>query len=358
MTIDSLAIRSFRNLSRIEIEPSPRINLVFGDNAAGKTSLLEAIYYLGRGRSFRTQRHDRVVCNGETAFRLVARLARSGSAPCVLGMERGRGLHRLRYDGRNLSSTAELARILPLQLIHPNSHRLLEEGPKYRRQFLDWGVFHVEHHFFPAWQRFQRALQQRNMALRKPGQAVDTAWDRELVTAAEIIDRARRAYLADLQACLPRYLQPLAGEVEVEIAYQCGWDADRGLAEALANSLEIDRRRGHTTQGPQRADVVFRIDGVPATERLSRGQQKLFVSALLLAQVGALTERIGEACLVLIDDLAAELDTAHREALVRVLGEMDTQAFVTVIDPEPFLPLLGEKDAMFHVEHGQLKKVV
>jgi DNA replication and repair protein RecF len=358
MTIASLGIRSFRNISAVNIQPTAGLNLVAGDNAAGKTSLLEAIYYLGRGRSFRTHRHDRVISAGSDKFQVVAQLQRDSGQPVPLGIERSRARQTLRFNSKDLSSTSELARILPVQLIHPNSHRLLEEGPKYRRQFLDWGVFHVEHRFFPAWQRFQRALKQRNAALRQYGGKIDKAWEIELVEAATIIDAARNAYLLDLQQHLAPYLRPIHGEVSIDISYQRGWEEGQSLSEALETYRETDRKRGHTSKGPQRADIEVRVDGVPAAERLSRGQQKLLVTALLLAQAGRLIEQTGETCIVLIDDLAAELDHNHRHAVIEVLHGMGSQAFITVIDPEPFEEMLAPEDSLFHVEHGMIKKVV
>lgn len=358
MTIVSLGIRSFRNLATVDLEPTRGLNLIAGENAAGKTSLLEAIYYLGRGRSFRTHRHDRVLSADAERFQVVAQLLQETGKTLPLGIERGKRGQSLRFNSQDLSSTSELARILPLQLIHPNSHRLLEEGPKYRRQFLDWGVFHVEQRFFPAWQRFQRALRQRNVALRQYTSEIDVAWEKELVDAAMIIDAARNSYLQDLQQHLPPYLAPISGEVSVEINYQRGWEDNISLLQALEECREIDRKRGHTTRGPQRADIELRVDGVPAVERLSRGQQKLLVTALLLAQAGRLIEKTGKPCVVLIDDLAAELDSRHRRAVIDVLHNMHTQAFISVIDPEPFKTMLGPEDSMFHVEHGTCKKVI
>lgn len=358
MGLISVGIRHFRNLSAVDFEPSPEVNVVFGRNASGKTSLLEAVYFLGRARSFRTHRVDRLVQNGADQLQVFGRLsAEAGTVP--LGVERSRQETRIRIGGQAVSAVSALAAALPVQLVHPNSHRLLEEGPQYRRRFLDWGVFHVEPAFFPAWQRYQRALRQRNAALRKdqPSRSV-SAWNQELVEAAAVIDSARRRYVERLGPQMAAFTERLAEIEGVALKYRGGWPEAVQFGVALEEAARRDRDARHTTVGPHRADVRVNVGDVAAAGRVSRGQQKLLVAALLLAQAMLFNESTGQRSLILVDDLAAELDADHRRRFMGLLKGLPAQSFVTAIDVESLSADDIGPARVFHVEHGQLREMV
>lgn len=358
MGLISLGIRHFRNLSAVDLEPSGGINVISGPNASGKTSLLEAIYFLGRARSFRTSRFDRLVESGAEQLQVFGRLE-ADTAPLALGIERSRRETQIRIGGRSVSAVSALAAVLPLQLVHPNSHRLLEEGPQYRRRFLDWGVFHVEPAFFPAWQRYQRALRQRNAALRSDQSfTYASAWDQELVDAATAIDAVRRRYVKRLGPRVAVFTERLAAIEHVTLAYRSGWPEAVELAAALQESRHRDREAGHTTVGPHRADLQVNVGGVRAAGRVSRGQQKLLVGALLLAQAALFHESTGKTSLILVDDLAAELDAGNRRRFMDLLTALPAQSFVTAIDPESLLADYSGSARVFHVEHGRLQEMV
>lgn len=360
MGLTKLGIRNVRNLESVDIQPSPRLNLIYGANASGKTSILEAIYYLGRARSFRTRKLERIIRSGSDHLSIFATLETGHQQTIPLGLERSKKEFRLRIDGQDARSISELVAKLPVQLIQPNSHKLLEEGPRFRREYMDWGVFHVEHSFYPAWRRYQRGLKQRNTALRARGRTdLDTAWEHELVEAGHAIHLLRKRYIEGLSQILPRYLGPIFGETAVEIQYYPGWPEERGdFATLLQEMRDRDREQGFTGIGPHRADLHIRIQGKAAAEQVSRGQQKILVTSLLLAQAGLFSERTGKQCLLLIDDVAAELDAQHRARLMRVLSGMDVQLFVTAIEPEALMADLEMEMKMFHVEHGCVQEVV
>src|SRR5690606_22461163 len=208
MSLVRLSVTGVRNLSAVTLAPSPRINLLYGDNGSGKTSLLEAIHLLGLARSFRSTRLSPVIQHEQQSCTVFGQLDALAGAH-QLGVSRDRdGEMQIRIDGQNARSAAQLAEALPLQLINPDSFRLLEGAPKVRRQFLDWGVFHVEPRFLPAWQRLQTALRQRNSWLRRGtlDSASQAAWDRELSLASEEIDGYRRAYIQLLKPVFERTL--------------------------------------------------------------------------------------------------------------------------------------------------------
>lgn len=359
MSLLRLTVTGVRNLQPVTLQPSPRINILHGANGSGKTSLLEAIHLLGMARSFRSQRLQPVIQaedNGLTVFGEI-QLPEGGSSNLGIGRERS-GEPQIRIDGQNARSAAQLAETLPLQLINPDSFRLLEGAPKVRRQFLDWGVFHVEPRFLGAWQRLQKALRQRNSWLRhgRLDAVAQAAWDRELCLASREIDSYRRAYLQALKPVFEATLAQLLELSGLTLSYYRGWDKDRELEEVLGSSLQRDMSLGHTQAGPQRADLRLRLEGHNAADILSRGQQKLVVCALRIAQGHLLNQAKQGRCIYLVDDLPSELDERHRKALCRLLEELQCQVFITCVESH-VLTDGWRKDtpvAMFHVEHGRI----
>jgi len=349
MTLTRLEIDEFRCLERVRLGLDPRYNLFVGPNASGKTSLLEAIFFLGRGRSFRTRRLDRLVRQGQDGFRIVGWVEAQGRTT-VLGVGGDRRSTEIRIGGAPATGAGELASHFPPQIIDPEIHKLLEEGPHRRRRFLDWGVFHVEQTFLETWQRYHRVLRQRNAAL-KPGSdpLAARAWEPELLLAGNRLDELRRTYLEILEPTLADFGRRLLG-LPVSLSYHAGWTAGESLGEALERSGERDRRYGITHVGPHRADVTARVDGHVARERVSRGQQKLLAAALTLAQLAVQEARVPGSGALLLDDPAAELDAGNLGRLLDVVRNLRVQLFVTALRPD--LPGLGTPGALFHVEHG------
>ncbi len=366
MALDRLMFQGLRNLQAFDISPSSGINLITGSNGSGKTSLLEGIHLLGMGWSFRARRLSQVLHHDADALVLHGRLA--GDPPVSIGLRRLRQERELtlRIGGERLDRVSRLVETLPLQLINPDAFRLLEGSPAGRREFLDWGVFHVKHDFLQAWQRFRRALKHRNALLRHGRMEPQSlsVWEHELALSGERMDILRREWIDTFIPVFEETLEGLISLPSLTLRYSRGWDRQRDLAEVLEQGRDTDRQMGFTQQGPQRADLAIRLGKRPAVEVLSRGQQKLVVSALKLAQGRLLEKMTGRTCLYLIDDLPAELDQNHRRIFCQWLERMRCQAFITSVDHE-VLADLWQPDtpmAMFHVKQdadgfGQLQAI-
>lgn len=353
MALTWVQVEQFRCLEKVEVELDSRVNLFVGPNASGKTSLLEAFFVLGRGRSFRTRRLETLVRQGEGAFTVVGRCAGSEGVTS-LGVRGGRGGTEIRVGGRPAQSAAELAEHFPPQVIDPEIHKLLEEGPGRRRRFLDWGVFHVERGFLANWQRYHKALRQRNAALKQglADEAVDV-WTAEMAAAGEVLGRQRGEYLRRLEGPVAGLGERLLGQ-PARLVYHRGWSDDLSLQEAVERDRERDRRYGATQHGPHRGDVVVKLAGHAAKDRVSRGQQKLLAAGLTLAQLAIQEqERPGRSAL-LLDDPAAELDAANLARLLKCVRELPVQLLVTSLrDTVPGLPGGGGR---FHVEQGGVRR--
>ena len=216
----------------------------------------------------------------------------------------------------------------------------------------------MEHSFHEMWQKYTRVLKQRNAALRERKAGSDAKlWDKALVESADKLTRLRNQYIQELIPFLQDYTRRLI-QISPAFQYRQGWPQDTSFESALSSSFELDVQKGFTRYGPHRADLHITENGHPVQEQFSRGQQKLLVSAMRLAQITHLKKRQQQQSVVMVDDLAAELDAAHRERLVALLVESGAQLFITSTDAALFDTQAWASSKMFHVEHGQITEVI
>ncbi|PIE83737.1 MAG: DNA replication/repair protein RecF [Candidatus Contendobacter odensis] len=358
MRVSTLTITGFRNLEQIDVSCAPDLNLVIGANASGKTSLLEALYFLGWGRSFRTRQPNEMINDEASLLRVVAAMRDSEGHSMPVGVERNARTFSARVGGTTTRSLAELARRVPALLLNPDSHRLFEDGPRQRRRFMDWGLFHAEPAFADIWRRYETALRHRNAALRSglDDRTVD-AWDGELSIAAAKLDTLREAFCKALEGALLPFCSEILGQVSITLNYRRGWPLEPFKHDFIgwlhANRTQ-DRRQGYTRSGPHRADFAVRITGRSPSEALSHGQQKLLIIALVLAQAMLYQQHVKDSCIMLIDDLPAELDANNRQRIMQTLVALDLQLFITAIEPE-LLDTRGWPQAKkFYLKAGRL----
>jgi DNA replication and repair protein RecF len=352
VTLKNLRIQDFRCLAQVELTLHPERNYLFGPNASGKTSVLEAAHFLSRGRSFRTRRNRTLVRHGCEALAVSGQTATDGIGH-RLGARLGSAGLQLRVDGQD-TGAAETSRLLPVQVIDPEVHRLIDGGPESRRRYLDWGVFHVEHQYLDHWRKFRRILGQRNAAL-KAGQGDVSVWTEALAASGGAVNDARQHYVGRLSPPLARLGEALLGRV-IEIDYRPGWAAGFSLGEALERSRGRDSQLGSTQVGPHRAELRVQLDGQPVREQASRGQQKLISAALTLAQAELFALDQGTGSLLLVDDPAAELDRTNLERFLEVLWSIPAQLVITGLSETVLKPAAGFP--VFHVEQAKINKVV
>lgn len=355
MSITRLLIKDFRNIEQAELVPAAGFNYLIGENGSGKTSVLEAIYTLGHGRAFRSLQTGRVIRHEQPDFVLHAKLA-GESRPLTLGLSKDRaGLTKVRIDGSDGHRIAELAQLLPIQLITPEGFTLLTGGPKYRRAYIDWGCFHRYPGFFTAWNNFRRLIKQRNASLRQVSHYRQLQpWDQAMVPLAQQISEWRAAYSEEISREIQQTCQRFLPEYDLQFSYLRGWDKETPFDELLARQFERDRALTYTSSGPHKADFRIRAAGTPVEDLLSRGQLKLLMCALRLAQGEYLTQQSGRRCIYLIDDFASELDETRRQLLAERLKATKAQVFVSAISFDHVIDMNDEKGKMFGVEKGKI----
>ncbi|KLV02935.1 recombination protein F [Photobacterium aquae] len=356
MALTRLIVKDFRNIEACDLSLSSSFNFLVGANGSGKTSVLEAVYYLGHGRSFRSHLTGRVIRHDQSELFIHGRLQSGSAMELPVGINKKRdGSTELKIGGEGNQKLAQLAKILPLQLITPEGFELLMGGPKFRRAFIDWGVFHVEPQFYHAWSRIKRLTKQRNALLKTArGYRELSYWDQELAVLAEDINIWRQDYLDAVKRKTEEICQSFLPEFDIQLGYYRGWEKETPYAELLRRNFERDVQLGYTASGPHKADLRIKVAGTPVEDVLSRGQLKLMMCALRLAQGLHLTETTGKPCIYLIDDFASELDSQRRALLAQRLKETDAQVFISAISYDQIADMHDENGKMFHVENGKI----
>ncbi|MFK2899526.1 DNA replication/repair protein RecF [Dyella jejuensis] len=355
MRVARLQLHGFRCINEMSVDLHPGFNFLVGANGAGKTSVLEAVFLLSHGRSFRSGAREALLRRESTELGVFSTINHDDGRIARLGLGRAGTRWESRLDGQSVS-LGQLIRECAVVCFEPGSHDLIAGAAEGRRQFLDWGVFHVEQDFLPAWRRYQRALKQRNSLLRSSApldEELFSPWELELARSGAAIDQWRKAYLDALLPFLREQSERLLPELgEVELRYRQGWPEGEDLASVLGSQRTRDQGRGHTGSGVHRADWTLSFSHAPRREHLSRGQEKLVALACVLAQAWLDASRRGEWPIVCLDDLASELDERHQAAVVDGLAATKAQLLITGTElPQP-LRRLGAH--VFHVEQGQL----
>lgn len=366
MPINRLVVEHFRNLHSIDLRLATQINFIVGENGSGKTSILEVLYTLATGRSFRTRKFKNLIAYNSSSFQLFAELTLSNLAHRLGVMRHSDGSSLFKLDDSPVSSAAELAALLPCQVIDSRSFDLLEGGPGERRAFIDWLVFHVKPTFRKVWGEYVRCLRHRNSLLRsdKMPRSEFSIWDKTLADLGEVIDGLRCEVIADFEPVSRFYLSQcnFVEQGELGISYLSGWDNTRPLLAQLEERYQRDVAVGYTSLGPHKADIRFTFNKKPLAELFSRGQQKSVIAAFYLAQLSIFSNKRGEECVLLLDDLPAELDHVNLQRVCDWVTQLKhVQTFVTGIDFEAIsrswpksIHASIENYKLFHVKHGQV----
>lgn len=355
MIIQSLQVENFRHLASQKFDFDSRFNLIVGKNASGKTSLLESIYFLSQAGSFRTSRINQAICEGEDYFRVIAELySPKLDLESRLGIERTRGELQVRQDGETVKKRSHLAKLLPMLFLGPDTGTNLVGEPKARRQFMDWGLFQNYETYHRVWLRYERALAQRNAALKNHySDSVLASLEEEMGDAGENLNTARKAFIEELSPLVIELLSRLVSpEIAWTVDYHAGFTEGK-LREELAETRARDRQMTFTRTGPHRADFSLKCDGRLVAQHLSRGQVKLATIALMLAQIKLHQTMNQSSTILLMDDLTAELDQDKRVILLEELIAQKSQLFVTCLEVSEF-PELADNALITTMSHYEL----
>lgn len=345
MILNKLKLHNFRNFPSLDLGFSSNINIITGSNGAGKTSILEAVYLLATGRSFRAANLSKLISFNEDQLGVYSefytKIGSSHQSVKTIGYLKSKNTGRqLKVDDKNVSSISEVAHLLPVSCLEGGFFRALINEPLFRRKMLDWGVFHVKHSFFSTWKKYQEILQQRNQLLKNRA-AINSisTWNRLFADSAMNLLNLREEYIQEVAPIFIEYLksfETLNNSVSVRVSHGVGCESADEIIIKLQDSLEKDLERGFTSFGPHRADLVFKCKQGNAKDILSRGQQKIVLISFFLAQLQLLKDKNNKNSLILIDDLASELDDEVLNILYKHLSELEHQIVITAINQESF----------------------
>ncbi|PKM10432.1 MAG: DNA replication/repair protein RecF [Gammaproteobacteria bacterium HGW-Gammaproteobacteria-3] len=358
MSLQKLDIYNVRNIRHASLNPSPKLNFIYGNNASGKSSLLEAVFILGRARSFRTPHIKQVINFNQNELIVSGKSLQKNGNSFQLGVQADDKEVQIRINQKDFQSRHDLAYALPIQLIDPKSYLLLDSGPQMRREFIDWGVFNDNESFLAVWRQFKKTLKQRNALLKTKKISDIEVWNKELVNYGTIVADLRLQYIKCLEPVFNAITEEFLSFETLTLNLLSGWHVSKGFKQSLADDLEKDIRYGFTHSGPHRCDFQVCIDARLAKDYVSRGQLKLLVLGLKLAQVKLLQRDQGSVGCLLIDDFTAELDLIQREKLLQLLSNLDFQVFMTATESQEFGDIgkhLNHK--VFHMKHGQVKQL-
>jgi DNA replication and repair protein RecF len=356
LTLHTLLAQNFRVIKHLELSLAESATLFYGENGAGKTSILEAIDFLGRGRTFRSRRLAPLLRRGSQTLTVGGTVV-EGSRATRLGIQKTAGRTILRCNQEKVESISNHASHLPIVCMHPDSHQLIQGGARNRRNYLDWSAFHVEPGFLLEWRKYNKCLRQRNYILRQTESSVRglAEWTRKLSTIGESIDQARLRIFKEVSAMFTEYNNTLLPEAKVSLDYYKGWPSNLSLQKALEQEHLQGPQSKTTRWGPHCAEIKIFLNNQKAASVASRGQQKLIVASLMLAQINHIQYNSGRSCVVLLDDLCAELDQKHARRLLVALQALKCQTFITAIEPDQ-VDLQGwDKTKTFHVKQGACK---
>lgn len=357
MSLNKLDIYSLRNIQKASIEPATGINLIVGKNASGKSSLLEAVYILGRARSFRAKKIQQVIKINKQELIVSGKVNHKNKEQLSLGIKLNGRQCEIRINQEN-KDRAELAYSFPVLLIHPKSYLLLDGSPQIRREFLDWGIFNIDKNFLKHWRTYKKILQQRNALLKSKQIKQIDVWNTELIQYGTIVSKHRKEYLEKLTPIFIKISQYFFHFTKIELNYLTGLSETDCFKTSLANDFQKDVRYGFTHSGPHRSDFQLKVNNQLAKDFVSRGQLKLLMLALKLAQVKLTNlENKNDIC-VLIDDLSAELDVDNRTRLLSFLDGLKCQVFLTATELVNFGDLTQLNEIkVFHVKHGEIELI-
>jgi DNA replication and repair protein RecF len=351
MTIRQLSLTDFRNLSSTTLEFNEHINLVFGNNGSGKTSLLEAIHVLCQAQSFRTHQLKQCIRHDRDSFLLFGRFP-----DFKAGLSRSERELNIHVNAEVVKRRSDLVRRVPINIVNTDSFDLIEGSPNKRREFIDWCLFHVEHSYVESWMLFRHALRQRNRLLKgRQDLKLLGYWDDHLVTPSMTLHRMRRQLCLELQEILAGELIEMMGDIPIELQFRQGWSQKLELGEALLSQRGRDIQSGFTNSGIHRDDLMISSRGKNVNEHLSRGEGKRLCLALFLAALTLVGRKTGKRIILLVDDLHSELDAEAQADIYKQFGKLDLQLFISNIDSTIPGPLQAKEFKMFHVEHGIIK---
>lgn len=358
--IDKLFISQFRNLESQTITPSNNINLFIGGNAHGKTNLIEAIYYLGHNRSFKTKIIKEVINFNCDKFQLHAQIGKN-----KIKLEKSKHKNTININQHRINNASQLSQILPIQIITPDKGFIVNGTPKNKRSYLDWGVFHVKPNTVTIFKTYHKILKNINSLLIQNKTDELDFWFLELAKSAAKINQNRVAYIQQLKQTASSAKSELFSSLiesfdRFDYQFSSGWPKEineineQSIYQYLCKNTTSLLKTKHLKYGSHKASIIFSLNNQNECF-LSRGEQKTLSIIFWLTQV-LLLVNIKIKPIVLIDDISSELDTEKINIILQYLKTLNVQTFITDIGHN-LSTISAINPRVFKIEKGTTKKI-
>ena len=352
MFVQSLYLKNFRNFEQASVYFSPKVNLIYGDNAQGKTNLIEALYFLSTGRSFRTHHISEMIRQGEKGFYLETYFIKEGIEQ-RLSISFDGDTRKIQYNNTSYPSFTSLLGILPTVLYAPSDISLISGMPAERRRFFDLHLAQIDPLYVYHLMRYHKAVKQRNCLLRQRKEALLHPWEHIMSHSGHYLSQRRMTTLKNFPTILSQAMHDLSDNKEcLELSYEASFEISSGTAGIL-KQIEKHRSKelqiGQSLIGPHKDDLLLTLDGKKAKVFSSEGQKRCSIAAIKMTEWHHLQHNINEAPLLIIDDFNIHLDA---ERTKRLGGKLQTfgQVFLT----SPSSMFLQEEQNLLYVKEGNV----
>ena len=355
MWLTQLTCRRFRCLEDVDFTPGPGLNIIHGDNAQGKTSLLEAMLYVCTARSHRTQNERELIRHREEGFSITAAAQRS-DRDVFLEAHYWQKAKRFKVNGVAQTRISDILGRINTVFFSPEDVGLIKGSATQRRRFLDMEISQINPRYLAALQQYRQVLKQRNSLLKHHRLDVTMleVWDEQLVPAGEVLMKERATFVEALSAEATIAYEQIATQEDMTVTYAPDISEDADFATVLAQSRDTDLRRRQSTRGPHRDDMGIHVAGKSARIYGSQGQQKSAALALKLAEITLIHEQTGEFPILMLDEVLAELDAHRAEHLFEMLADK-VQCLVTTTERELTEKIGGRPYRRFQMTRGQIE---
>jgi len=363
--IHNISIENFRILSDIHISFCSDINIFYGLNGSGKTSILECLFFLSRGKSFNQRQINKLISISSDNFLIYSVIDNKR-----IGIKKDFNSKLLiKYDNKFITSSFILSKNLTMQIVQPDSYLLIESGPSIRRKFIDWIVFHVKHNLYDKWRRYKLILKQRNIGLKSKLNINEImAWDHELIQLTNLFTTERIYFINKLNTKLTQYKNEYLSGMDLFIEYYPGWNNMSDYKSVLDENFERDCKYGFSQYGLHKSDLKLKIiidkQSFYIKDVLSNGLKKYISMFLYILQIELFfdtKEIIISKPVLLIDDITSELDTNYSNLILKFISKFDIQIFFTLLEGSDNNVLIKQfsknnlkKIKLFHVKHGKI----
>ena len=362
MYLKKIALQNFKNIRQEELVLCPGINALVGDNGAGKTNVIDAVYYLSMCKSSLQMTDGQSIRHEADFFLLEGEYTSdTGKREVIVCSFSRKGGKVLKRNGKEYERLADHVGLIPAVIVSPADSALISDAADERRRYLNAFISQLDRTYLQAVMRYNAVLAERNRLLKmQPDETMLAIYDRQLCTHGQAIHARRREFIERLQPIVENYYRQLSEDREqVELLYKSELN-DRPFEEILLSARQKDLVNEFTTSGIHRDDLVLKIGGYPLRKYGSQGQQKSFLIALKLAQYALVSEEKHEQPLLLLDDLFDKLDAGRVEQLIRLVSE-ETFGQILISDCNPtrlktILDRTGADYTLFAVEDGAISR--